>query len=213
MPWVLFDLNGTVVDPVALIEPRELALEALVEANMCAMITALGGREAAFKDLLGAALRRRLERAGRDPALAAEALERLPFMPPFPEAAEALVRLRAGGFGVAVLTQSSAGAAETVLANAGLAFDRVLSAPASGVFKPDPRAYRYGLEQVGADDAWFVAAHWWDVAGAAGAGLRTAWVSRDDVAYPDAMPQPDVRAADLIAAADAIVRDGPGRSR
>ena len=196
---VFFDLNGTLVDPVALIEPRELALAALDEANVYAMIV----REAAFRDLLDAALRRLLERAGRDPAEAAGALERLPSMPAFPEAAEALDTLRDAGFELAVLTQSARENAELVLANAGLRMDRVLSATP---LKPDARAYEP------ARGAWFVAAHWWDVAGAAGAGLRTAWVSRDDRVYPGAVPQPAIRAPDLLAAARAIVTDARGRS-
>jgi 2-haloacid dehalogenase len=197
---VYFDLNGTLVDPVALIEPRELALAALDEANVYAMIV----RDAAFKDLLDAALRRLLERAGRDPAEAAGALERLPSMPAFPEAAEALDTLRAAGFGLAVLTQSARENAELVLRNAGLQIDRVLAA---SPLKPHPDAYEP------ARGAWFVAAHWWDVAGAAGACLRTVWISRDDRAYPDAVPQPELRAPDLLAAARAIVTDARGRSR
>ena len=189
---VYFDLNGTLVDPGALIEPRELALAALDEANVYAMIV----REARFAELLDAALRRLLERAGRDPDEAAGALERLPSMPAFPEAAEALDALREAGFGVAVLTQSARENAELVLRNAGLELDRVLSA---SPLKPHPDAY------ASARGAWFVAAHWWDVAGAAGAGLRTAWVSRDDLVYPSALPRPDVRAGDLLAAAHAII--------
>ena len=196
---VYFDLNGTLVDPVALIEPRELALAALDEANVYAMIV----REAAFKDLLDAALRRLLERAGRDPAEAADALERLPSMPAFPEAAEALDMLRAAGFELAVLTQSARESAEAVLHNAGLRMDRVLSA---SPLKPHPDAY------APARGAWFVAAHWWDVAGAAGAGLRAVWVSRDDRAYPGVIPQPEIRAPDLLAAARAIVTDARDRS-
>jgi 2-haloacid dehalogenase len=204
MGWVYFDMNGTLVDPGALIEPRQLALDALDHANVLAMITTLGGREARFKDLLDAALRRLLERAGRDPEEAAGALERLPDMPAFPEAVEALETLREGGFQVAVLTQSAVESAETLLENAGLRMDRVLSA---SPYKPDPRAYEP------ARGAWFVAAHWWDVMGASGAGLRSAWVSRDDVAYPAAGPQPEIRAPDLLAAARAIVTDARGRSR
>ena len=51
-----------------------------------------------------------------------------------------------------------------------------------------------------------MAGHWWDVAGAAYAGLRTGWISRTDVAYPDAMPAPDVTGADVSAVAAAILR-------
>lgn len=198
---MFFDLNGTLVDPGALIEPRELALEALDEASVLAMITALGGREAPFKDLLEAALRRKLIRAGRDPGEATGALERLPQMPAFPEAQAALGTLRDAGFELAVLTQSPAESANAVLAGAGLEMDRVLSA---SPLKPDRRAY------APAQGAWFVAAHWWDIAGAAGAGLRTAWVSRDDVAYPSGpVPQPDISAPDLLSAAEAIASAGP----
>jgi 2-haloacid dehalogenase len=205
--WVLFDLNGTLVDPAVLIDPPELPVAALDEANVMAMITVIAGRAADFKPLLGAALRRGLERAGRDPALAEGALERLPEMPAYPDVPDALARLRAGGCRLAVLTQSAADAADTVLRNAGLRehFEHVLSAPDNGTFKPEDLAYTAALERVGATEAWFVAGHWWDVAGAAYAGLRTAWISRTDVAYPVAMPAPDASGADLAEVATAIL--------
>ena len=79
------------------------------------------------------------------------------------------------------------------------------SAPDSGAFKPDPRAYRHGLARAGANTAWFVAGHWWDVAGAIAAGLRGAWVARTDIAYPAALPPPAATGADLTAVAEAIL--------
>ena len=36
--WVFFDLNGTLVDPSVLLEPGELGVTALDEANMMAMV-------------------------------------------------------------------------------------------------------------------------------------------------------------------------------
>jgi 2-haloacid dehalogenase len=199
--WVIFDLNGTLVDPGVLLDPPSLGVAALDEANMMAMVTVLAGRETAFAPLLDAALRRGLERAGRDPALADGAMERLASMPAYPDVPEALARLREGGFQLAVLTQSSLDAAEAVLAASGLRslFELVLSAPASGAFKPEDLAYKYALDQAGVTDAWFVAGHWWDIAGAAFAGLRTAWISRTDLAYPIAMPEPDLHGPDLAA--------------
>src|SRR3954454_18432280 len=128
--WVLFDLNGTLVDPAVLLDPPELPVAALDEANVMAMITVIAGQEAEFKPLLGAALARALERAGRDPALAEGALARLAQMPAYPDVPDALARLREGGCRLAVLTQSAADAADTVLRNAGLRehFEHVLSA-------------------------------------------------------------------------------------
>src|SRR4051812_14625050 len=118
--WVIFDLNGTLVDPGVLLDPPELGVAALDEANMMAMVTVLAGRETEFKPLLDAALRRGLERAGRDPELAEGALERLPSMPAYPDVPEALARLREGGLQLAVLTQSSVDSAEAVLTTSGL---------------------------------------------------------------------------------------------
>jgi 2-haloacid dehalogenase len=54
-------------------------------------------------------------------------------------------------------------------------------------------------------DAWFVAGHWWDIAGASYAGLQTAWISRTDLAYPAAMPAPHVSGPDLTAVSAAIL--------
>ena len=192
--WVIFDLNGTLLDPAGLLDPPEIPIAALDEANMMAMVTVLAGRETTFKPLFEAALRRGLERAGREPVEVD-----LSTLPPYPDVPDALQSLRDAGFRLAVLTQSSVEASETALTNAGLRehFQHVLSAPESGAFKPEDLAYKAALEKLGATDAWFVAGHWWDVAGAAFAGLKTAWVSRTDLAYPVAMPEPDFRATDI----------------
>jgi 2-haloacid dehalogenase len=209
--WVLFDLNGTLVDPSVLAEPLGVDAgfvhAALDEANAAAMVVTLGGVPAEFKALLESALRRRLAAADASADGVPEALERLAVMPAYPDARAALERLRGAGCALGVLTQSSAGAAEAVLRSSGLRdlLACVASAPEGGAYKPDPRAYRHGLAQAGADTAWFVAGHWWDVAGATAAGLRGAWVARTDVAYPAALPQPEVTGADLAAAADAIL--------
>ena len=107
-----------------------------------------------------------------------------------------------------MLTQSSADAADAVLRFAGLRdrFGAVISAPESGAFKPDPRPYRMALERIGADpgEVAFVAAHWWDVAGAKRAGMRTGWVARRDLVLPESVPEPDVRGRDLAEVADGL---------
>jgi 2-haloacid dehalogenase len=209
--WVLFDLNGTLVDPAGLAEPLGVGPAfvhaAFDEANAAAMLVTLGGVAVDFKALLESALRRRLAAAEASEAGVPAALERLSGMPAYPDAPAALSRLQAAGFGLGVLTQSGSEAAETVLRSCGLreAFAFVASAPEAGAYKPHPRAYDHGLARAGAETAWFVAGHWWDVAGAVAAGLRGAWVARTDVAYPAALPQPAATGADLAAVAEAIV--------
>jgi 2-haloacid dehalogenase len=215
--WVLFDLNGTLVDPGVLAQPlgdsgadEAMVHEALDDAIEQAMVIALTGAQATFKDLLAGALRRRLALAGRDTALAEDALALLSTMPAYIDAPAALETLRGIGLELGVLTQSSADAADAVLRFSGLR-DRmriVLSAPESGAFKPDPRPYRMALERTGAaaDEVAFVAAHWWDVAGAKRAGLRTGWVARRDLLLPESVPEPDVRGRDLAEVAEALAK-------
>jgi 2-haloacid dehalogenase len=101
--WVLFDLNGTLLDPAALLDPPELPIAALDEANMMAMVTVLAGRETTFRPLFEAALRRGLERAGREPVEVD-----VTGMPAYPDVPDALQALRDAGCRLAVLTQSAA---------------------------------------------------------------------------------------------------------
>ena len=119
-------------------------------------------------------------------------------MPAYPDVPEALRACATAASSSRVLT-SRPPRRPRRCCNAGIRerFELVLSAPASGAFKPEDLAYKSALEHAGMTEAWFVAGHWWDVAGAAFAGLRTAWISRTDLAYPVAMPEPDVRGADL----------------
>jgi 2-haloacid dehalogenase len=213
--WVLFDLNGTLVDPGVLAQPlgdsaadEALVHTALDDAIEQAMVVTVTGGQAAFRDLLGGGLRRQLALAGRDPALAEDSLALLSTMPAYLDAPAALETLRGVGLELGVLTQSSLEAADAVLRFAGLR-DRmaiVLSAPESGAFKPDPRPYRMALERIGAqaEEVAFVAAHWWDVAGAKRAGLRTGWVARRDLLLPESVPEPDVSGSDLVEVAEGL---------
>jgi 2-haloacid dehalogenase len=215
--WVLFDLNGTLVDPVVMAQPlgdtaadEDLVTAAVDDAIQLAMVTTLTGGAAAFADLVRAALARRLQLAGRDTALADDALGLMSTMPAYIDAPAALEQLRGVGLRLGVLTQSAAAAADAVLRFAGLRdrIETVISAPESGAFKPDPRPYRMALERVGAPagEVALVAAHWWDVAGAKAAGLRTGWVARRDLLLPGAVPEPDVSGRDLLEVAEGLAK-------
>ena len=179
LSWVLFDLNGTLVDPGVMAQP--------------------------------------LGDSSGDEELAEDALALLGSMPAYLDAPAALEQLRGVGLRLGVLTQSAPEAADAVLRFAGLRdrIEMVLSAPESGAFKPDPRPYRMAVERTGAaaDEVGFVAAHWWDVAGAKHAGLRTGWVARRDIVLPGSVPEPDVSGRDLTEVCDGLARGAPGRSR
>jgi 2-haloacid dehalogenase len=217
LSWVLFDLNGTLVDPSVLAQPLgdsaaadEVVLDSFDEANMQAMVATLTSERPPFAQLLEASLRRRTELAGGDPDAAADAIGLLGSMPAFIEAPSALERLRGEGLKLGVLTQSTTEAADAVLRFAGLRdrMDLVIGADATGTFKPDPRAYRAAVDRTdaaGPGDVCLVAAHWWDVTGAKRAGLRTGWVARRERILLATVPEPDFRGRDLDEVAEAIV--------
>jgi 2-haloacid dehalogenase len=210
--WVLFDLNGTLVDPTGIGEPVGLgasdSLAALDEAVMLAMAETLTGEWRPLPGFLRAALLRRARVDGRPDGIN-EAMERASRMPPYPDAVVALDRLRGGGLAVGVLTNSETDAAERTLEAAGLR-DRlalVVGAEAVRAFKPDPRVYRLGAERAGVppEDIWMVAAHGWDLLGASRAGMRTAWVARKERYRLETHPPPDVAGDDLLAVAELLV--------
>jgi 2-haloacid dehalogenase len=217
LSWVLFNLTGTLVDPTVLAQPlgdsgadEELVLSALDDAVAMAMVEELTGGDTPLEEMIGAAMRRRLRLAGGDETGADSALALMGTMPAYLEAPGALEELRARGLKLGVLAQSSAAATDAVLRFAGLRdrFELVLSAQDGGAPKPDLRPYRYALDQTGAEAGsavCFVSTHWWDVAGAKRAGLRTGWVARRERALLGTVPTPDYTGRDLAEVAEAIV--------
>jgi len=125
------------------------------------------------------AQRARVELGDGDRAAVAEQLRRLP---PHPDVVGALGRLKEAGFRLAALTNSTEEVALAQLEHAGLLdrFDLVLSADMVRRLKPAPEPYRMAAERLGVavGQVRLVAAHAWDVAGAAGAGCATAFVAR-----------------------------------
>ncbi|GAB3009510.1 haloacid dehalogenase type II [Saccharothrix stipae] len=104
-------------------------------------------------------------------------------LPAHPEVADAIARLREAGFGVVTLTNSVAAVVEDQMVNSGLRplIDAIYAADQVQRLKPAPEPYRLVLREQGvaASDAVLVAAHDWDVAGAAAAGLNSAFVARE----------------------------------
>jgi putative hydrolase of the HAD superfamily len=100
--------------------------------------------------------------------------------PPSPEALARLVRLRAEGWRVAVVTNGSA--VQTVkLHAAGVEhlIDACCISEVEGVSKPDPEIFRLAAKRCGCtlDGAWMIGDHpEYDIGGAHALGLRTVWL-------------------------------------
>jgi 2-haloacid dehalogenase len=130
-------------------------------------------------------------------------------LPPHPEVAEGLERLRDAGLRLATLTNSTQQVAEAQMESSGLRgyFEQVLSADAVERLKPAPEPYRMAAESLGVEvqEIRLVAAHAWDVAGALRAGCAAAFVARPGMVLDPLVQRPDVVGSDLREVADRIL--------
>jgi 2-haloacid dehalogenase len=131
-------------------------------------------------------------------------------LPPHPEVAENLSRLREAGLRLATLTNNTQQVAEAQLQNSGLRdyFEQALSADAVKRLKPAPEPYRMAAESLGVDvgEIRLVAAHAWDVAGALRVGCAAAFVARPGQVLDRLVERPDVVGADLREVANRILK-------
>jgi 2-haloacid dehalogenase len=138
-------------------------------------------------------------------------------LPAHPEVPGALRRLGAAGLRLAALTNSTEEVATAQLTHAGLidAFELVLSADTVGRLKPAPAPYRMAAERLGVavGQLRLIAAHAWDVAGAARAGCATAFVARPGKVLDPLVERPEIIGADLAEVADAILAIDHGDER
>jgi 2-haloacid dehalogenase len=215
---LVFDVNETLLDLGAL-DPvfdrvfgdRRVRVEWFQTMLQSAFLLTITGPYRAFGEHFKAALaltakRRGVELRREDEEAILGAVRRLP---PHPEVRGALERLRAEGFRLAALTNSTREVEEAQLAHAGLTdlFERQLSADSAGRLKPAPEAYGEAARELGVAVAQIrlVAAHGWDVQGALRAGCAAAFVERPGVLWNPLLDRPDVTGRDLAEVAQRIV--------
>lgn len=102
----------------------------------------------------------------------------------YADAAEALERLKSAHIVTGILSNGSPSMLSAAVnsANLGTLLDHVLSIESVGVYKPDPRVYRLGVQTLGhaPDEIGFVSANGWDAAGAAHFGFQVIHLNRFD---------------------------------
>jgi 2-haloacid dehalogenase len=218
----VFDVNETLLDLAALDDffadvtgdpaARRTWFDLMIHNAL--VVTAAGGYRP-FGQIAAACLPAVAAGYGRTatPGQQRELGERMRRMPAHPEAERAITRLREAGFAVVALTNSVLEVAQDQLRNSGLAplFDGVYSADQVGRLKPAPEPYRFVVEsrQVAPADAVLIAAHDWDVAGAAAAGLSAAFVAREGRVPLPAADAPTVAGTDLDEVAELLVTGAP----
>lgn len=124
---------------------------------------------------------------------------------PWGDVKQGLKRLRRRKLRIATLTNANFALLWDLKASTGLPWDALLSAEAVKSYKPDPAVYQMAATQLGltADEIMMVAAHEFDLDGAAGQGMRTAFVSRPQEFGPaDPTNQPPLPTRFDLAARD-----------
>lgn len=202
---ILFDVNETLLD----LQPMKEAITKLLGGGpetarlwfttllQHSLVMTLGDRFADFSDIGAACLRMVAKNQGVDLSedAAEKAVAPMRSLPPHPDVVPALKGLQ-GQYRLVTLTNSSKAAVADQMKNAGLTdfFDMLLSVEDVGMYKPHSHVYRWAARRVGADvsECLLVAAHGWDVAGAAWAGMKTAFVARPGQQVFPLGPAPDL---------------------
>ena len=202
---LVFDVRGTVVDDAGGVRAATVAVLARRRDDEQAALDVAAGTMERLRRLLGDvndsrrpwAPHRELRRLAIREAVSAAGLDSLSAgdedelsgvvhrFDPWPDSAEALARLRADRLVVALTNADPAELAGFSL-HGGLAWHLALSTRPSRTFKPDPRAYAVAIEALELERAEImkVAAHAWDLRGAAELGLQTCYVRRGDEEPP-----------------------------
>jgi len=150
-----------------------------------------------YREVLAIALARLGAPAQEHDALACS----LPGWEPFAEVPEALEECRAGGWRLAVLSNTDRDFVDASLDRIGVPFELAIVASEIGSYKPAPAHWEEFFERTGAprDGHVHVAASLFhDIAPAVGLGLRTVWINRLGQ-QPEPQPDAELRSLDGLA--------------
>lgn len=214
-----FDMNETTLDltPVRQVVDRQLGsaggftvwFQRLLQLTMATTTTGVGFLEfgALARDAFDAVAASGDDEPGSDAF--AEVAEAIAAIGPFPEVPAAMARLKDAGWQLVALTNSGQAMVDGQVERSGMAnvFDHVLSVESVQTYKPSPAPYEHALSIAGCEpgNAWMVASHDWDLAGARAVGMKTAFVQRTHMTYAPTWPAPELSVLDFTALADALV--------
>jgi 2-haloacid dehalogenase len=219
MPATLvFDVNETLLDLRALAPDFEAVFgDAVVldawfhQVIQYAMGLTLAGEYRPFGEIALAVIHMMADAEGVDLSddQARRIAGKIRTLPPHPEVPGALAFLKEAGFRLVALTNNPTAVVDAQMANADLQrfFERNFSVETVRRFKPAPEPYRMVAEELGVapQQLWMIAAHAWDVGGAAQVGYRTAFVARPGKAPYPLFPQPNITGHTLLDVAEGIV--------
>lgn len=207
---IFFDVNETLLN----LEPLRKSIDSILLEKgsstlwfttvlQYSLVLTVSGKYEQFMDI-GAAILTMLARQRKlilNNENAKEALQPMLFLEPHHDVLEGLTRFKKAGYRLAALTNSSLAACKVQMHNAGLSglLECQLSVDTVAKYKPHADVYQWACNEMNEPESncMLVAAHAWDVAGAAWAGMQTGFIEREvNQTFPLALP-PDILASDL----------------
>jgi 2-haloalkanoic acid dehalogenase type II len=139
------------------------------------------------------------EAMGLPRSLADDLGNRYAELKPWPGVTRTLQSLAASGIPLGLVTNCSERLGQIAASAVGVRFTVIVTAERAGFYKPNPRPYRLGVEELGIDSSrcLFVAGSPYDLIGTAPLGLATYWHDRSGMALPDGATAPLLRATTL----------------
>lgn len=135
---------------------------------------------------------------------------------PWPDAADALKKLKASGVQIITISNFSQKMLRSNADNADITslFDELLSTEINGTYKPDPHAYALGMERLKLkkDEIVFAAFGGWDAYGAKSFGYTTYWVNRFNLPTEELGIKADKTSNDISGLVDFILKYNTNRN-
>ena len=181
----LFDVNSAAAEAQDELGENWRPLADLWRAKQLqySWLRGLMGRHADFWQVTGEALEYAMSSFNlADPALHARLMDLYLRLHAYPEVKDTLLRLRAAGMKVAILSNGEPKMLAAAAGNSGITelFDAILSVELVGVFKPHPSVYQLPVERFGfpPEQMCFLSSNAWDAHAAKAYGYRVLWCNR-----------------------------------
>jgi 2-haloacid dehalogenase len=145
----------------------------------------------------------------KDPDLQKDLIEAYLHLDCYSEVPEALSKLKARGFEIAILSNGTPAMLEAAVNNSGLKalIAEIFSVEEVGVFKPDPRVYQIAVNRLNLkpEEIVFQSSNAWDASGASAYGFKVAWINRFGQSEERLPGRPNVEIKNLLELPDLLV--------